>query len=141
MEYASFFTKIIRTKTLCLNSACPQASTCRRFVYAQSIPEEEHSFSVFNPAYLSSLTSCPHYWSSDLVHYAKGFIHLLETLPAGDSKTLKCALISRYGRKNYYRYRKGELLLPPEEQELITNLVRQICPSVLSVEFDEYVEQ
>lgn len=141
MEDASFFTKIIRTKTLCLNSECPQASTCRRFVYAQSIPEEEHSFSVFNPTYLSQLTSCPHYWSSDLVNYAKGFIHLLETLPAGDSKTLKCALISRYGRKNYYRYRKGELLLPPDEQELITNLVRQICPSVLSVEFDEYVEQ
>lgn len=140
MQDVGFFTKIIRTKTLCLNSECPQASTCRRFVYAHSIPKDELSFSVFNPTYLSGLSECPHYWSTDLVHYAKGFIHLLESLPAGD-KTLINALMLRYGRKNYYRYRKGELLLPPEEQEFITDLVRQTCPSIQAVEFDGYVEQ
>lgn len=141
MEDASFFTKIIRSKTLCLNFECPQASTCRRFVYAHSIPKDELSFSVFNPTYISGLSKCPHYWSTDLVHYAKGFIHLLESLPAGNAKPLINALMLRYGRKNYYRYRKGELLLPPEEQEFITDLVRQTCPSIQTVEFDGYVEQ
>ncbi len=141
MEDASFFIKIRNSKTLCLNSQCPQAPTCRRYQYAQSIPQDKTSFSVFNPAYLAqfaNLSECPHYWSTDLVHYAQGFTKILQQLPVKVVDSFRITLISRYGRKNYYRYRKGDLLLPPSEQEYITNLVHQLTNSNLPVEFDGY---
>lgn len=141
MEDASFFAKIIKSKTLCFNSQCPQASTCRRYQYAQSIPQDEIAFSVFNPAYLAqfaNLSECPHYWSTDIVHYAQGFTKILQQLPVKAANSLRITLISRYGRKNYYRYRKGDLLLPPSEQEYIISLIHKLTNSNISVEFDGY---
>ena len=150
--------------TYCLNNHCPQAQTCRRYVYALNTTSDTKSFRVFNPAYLKmkgvpcsadsattpvpqedeqrvSSVVCPHYISTDLVRYAKGFIGILNSLSVSDLDCVRTKLMLRYHRKNYYKYRKGELLLPPDEQQFIMDLVSNYFPEGKSVDFDGYVEQ
>lgn len=126
--------------TLCLNNQCPQANTCLRQLAEQSIPETLPSWTYLNPKHLAALNGpCPHYRSSAKVSYAKGLINLLESLPYKQMHLVILGLISHFSRRTYYRIRKGERLLSPDEQQIVLYILHR-CGVTDHKDFDAYVE-
>lgn len=125
---------------LCLNSQCPQASTCLRQLSEQSAPDTLESWNYLNPKHLANLNgNCPHYRSSAKVNYAKGFVDMLESLPHKQMQTAVLQLMAHFSRRTYYRMRKGERLLSPAEQKEMLYILKQ-CGVAKAGNFDAYVE-
>lgn len=136
LEYAS----IPYAFTICLKRECSLAGNCLRQIAEQLLPLEIVKINILNPKHVESLPGdCPYYKSADKERYAKGFIQLLEKLPQKQARCLTNALINSFGRKNYYRIRKGERLLSPSEQECIRKTLKT-CGIGQPLTFDAYVD-
>jgi len=134
------FTKVPYQYSVCLNRECSKADTCLRQLTVESIPEKNEHWVIISPKYLTTLQgNCPHYRSSIKVTYAKGFIKMLENLPYKQMQTVISHLISFFGRRTYYRVRKGERLLTPNEQQRILNILKN-CGINQQQDFDTYIE-
>ena len=48
-------------------------------------------------------------------------------------------LVMQFGRNQYFARRRGEIILPPEEQQIIRTLLQQIGADP-SMDFDNYEE-
>ena len=64
---------------------------------------------------------------------------MLEDLPYKQMQTVISHLMSYFGRRTYYRIRKGERLLTPSEQQRILNILKN-CGATHLQNFDAYVE-
>ncbi len=134
------FTKVPHQYPVCLNRECSKANTCLRQLIVESIPEMNQHWVIISPKYLATLQgSCPHYRSNIKVIYAKGFIKMLESLPYKQMQTVISHLINFFGRRTYYRVRKGERLLTPYEQQKILNILKN-CGVNSQPEFDTSIE-
>ena len=70
----------------------------------------------------------------------KGFIRMLEALPYKQMQTVISHLMSYFGRRTYYRIRKGERLLTPlRATKRILNILKN-CGATHLQDFDAYVE-
>ena len=122
MEEEIDFTKVPYQYAMCLNRECSKANTC------------------LSPKHLAAQQgNCPYYRSNVKVRYAKGFIRMLEDLPYKQMQTVISHLMSYFGRRTYYRIRKGERLLTPSEQQRILNILKN-CGATHLQNFDAYVE-
>ena len=111
------FTKVPYQYAMCLNRKCSKANTCLRQLTEQSVPEKIEYWDILSPKHLAALQGdCPYYRSNTKVRYAKGFIKILEALPYKQMQAVISHLMSFFGRRTYYRVRKGERLLTPSEQ-------------------------
>ena len=97
----------------------------------------------FLPPYWQDLATvkgeCPFYRSSQKARYAKGFMNMLNSLPYNKRGIAIANLIAGFGQRTYYRARKGERLLLPEEQQSVLNVFRHLDAGT-TPEFDNYVE-
>lgn len=126
---------------LCLNKECPQANSCLRQLVEQSMPSDIQSWNIISPKYLATLKgTCPHYRSSTKVRLAKGFAKLLDSLPHKQMQAAIAQLLAYFGRRTYYRVRKGERLLSPSEQKVMLNILKN-CGISHHKEFDAYLEE
>lgn len=126
---------------ICLKEECLQADTCLRQLVEQNIPTNIQSWTIISPKYLASLeVTCPHYRSATKVRFAKGFIRLLENLPYKQMQTVIAQLSGYFGRRTYYRVRKGERLLSPAEQKEVLNILKN-CGVTHPQDFDAYTEE
>lgn len=66
-------------------------------------------------------------------------MNLLDNLPYNKRRTVISLLIARFGQRTYYRIRKGERLLSPDEQRTVLNIIGQPEANIESA-FDAYVE-
>lgn len=140
MKHHIDFEKVPHNYAMCLNSTCSQSSTCLRYLAAESAPDYLTEWTIISPKYLSNkVEGCPQYRSSRKIRYAKGFITLLNNIPLKQSKAVQQKLMSLLGQRTYYRCRKGERLLSPDEQSKIEQLLRQ-CHVATPLTFDAYVE-
>ena len=95
---------------------------------------------IISPKHLAAQQgNCPYYRSNVKVRYAKGFIRMLEDLPYKQMQTVISHLMSYFGRRTYYRIRKGERLLTTSEQQRILNILKN-CGATHLQNFDAYVE-
>lgn len=125
---------------MCLNSQCPQASTCLRQLAEQSVPPTQEHWNYLNPKYLATLKgACPHYRSCAKVKYAIGFLDMMDNLPHKQMQSVALQLISLFSRRTYYRIRKGERLISPSEQQIILAVLKQ-CGVTSPRDFDAYTE-
>ena len=60
-------------------------------------------------------------------------------VPYKQMQTVISHLMSYFGRRTYYRIRKGERLLTPSEQQRILNILKN-CGATHLQNFDAYVE-
>lgn len=135
------FSQVPCNYTLCLNQQCPKASTCLRQLIEQETTDSTKYLVIINPKHLSTLTGeCPYYRCSTKVHFAKGFIKLLDSLSNNQVRNIVPLLIGQFSRRTYYRIRKGERLLSPAEQQKILNILKR-CGVTGKQEFDAYVEE
>ncbi|NDW12357.1 hypothetical protein D0T50_05565 [Bacteroides sp. 214] len=134
------YTQAPHNYTICLNQECLQADTCLRQLVERSIPDHIQRCSVVMPKYLASLKgACPLYHSSAKVRFAQGFIKMIEHLPYKQMRMVIAQLSAHFGRRTYYRVRKGERLLSPSEQRSVLDILKS-CGVSHPQEFDAYIE-
>lgn len=140
MKEEILFTQVPFDYPLCLNSQCPKAASCLRQLAAQSAPADLAYWKIISPKHLSTLKGeCPFYRSSQKARYAKGFMNMLDNLPYNKRRIAIANLIAGFGQRTYYRARKGERLLLPEEQQSVLNVFKHLDAN-MNPEFDSYVE-
>lgn len=140
MEEKIDFSKVPYQYAMCINRQCPKANTCLRQLVEQSSPEDIVYWTIISPKLLNSLKGdCPYYRPHTKVSYAQGFVEILETLPFKQMQVAVSHLMSHFGKRTYYRVRKGERLLSPAEQRQILNILKNngITPTQ---DFDKFVE-
>lgn len=125
---------------LCLDSECPKAGNCLRRPAAESMTEKEEYWKIVSPKRLEGMEGeCPYFRSAQTVRYAKGFKNLLDCQPYNKRQEIAYDLASRFGQRTYYRLRKGERLLLPQEQQAVLNTVKRHGGDA-SLPFDEYAD-
>jgi len=94
---------------------------------------------VLNPKHLANIESeCSYYRPLEKIRYAKGMIRMLESLPHKQMRSTIPDLMSYFSRRTYYRVRKGERLLSPNEQKKVLGIIRR-HGALPYEEFDEYI--
>ena len=71
---------------------------------------------------------------------AVGFKHLYDNLPQNLAEKLRVRLTDEFGQYNYFRYRRGEFLMPPAVQNTIINIATEMGITT-PVVFDGYTEK
>lgn len=135
------YSQIPQNYLLCLKHDCPRATTCLRQIAEQIVPADIQFWAIISPKYQATLQgTCPFYRSSAKVRFAKGFIKMLENLPHKQMRTVISHLTNYFGRRTYYRVRKGERLLSPAEQKGVLNILKN-CGVTHLQDFDAYTEE
>lgn len=125
---------------VCASADCPKAKTCLRHIVLEHAPVKNPFLPTLTPQKLAAMKgNCEYYLSNEKVHYARGFVQVMESLTVRVSGTFRMRLISHFGRKNYYLARKGEYLLKPADQQYIIRTANELGLR-LDNYFDEYVD-
>lgn len=107
----------------CQNDACPKASACLRHLALKLLTPDEREIVVLNPlAYPAKGAACPLFGSNETVLAAWGIVNLLTTVPYAKAQKIKAELLSSFGRSKYYRMRREEIPVMPEDQALIKEI-------------------
>lgn len=123
---------------LCLNRQCPKADTCLRQLAERSMPEEVRQWHVISPRYQAAAKGdCPYYRPNQKIRYAVGFLKLMDELPHKVNRFVALGLTRHFGQRMYYRMRKGERPLSPEEQKVVLQTLRRHGVTEPQ-EFDDY---
>ena len=94
---------------LCKNQDFPKATASLRRIAEQQISDKVRLWRVISPKYQKNQTGdCPYFRPSDKQTYALGFIGMLDRMPYKLMQEAICKLMRRFGRRTYYRVRKGE---------------------------------
>ena len=94
---------------------------------------------LINPRLCSKEETCPHYAGSQPVRFAKGFTNFQKRMYPQQYAKFMTLLICHFGRNQYFRRRRGDILLPPDEQKIIHKALKKSGVE-LQLEFDQYVE-
>ncbi len=125
---------------LCLNRQCPKAGHCFRQLLENIAPTNLEYWRVISPKHQADITGeCPYYRPYGKMRYAKGFITALNSLPYKTMQSVVSQLMAHFGRRSYYRARKGERLLSYDEQQYIQAVFRKYGVET-PIQFDGYEE-
>src|SRR5690606_32212921 len=83
----------------CITEDCPLQTDCLRQIAYQHLPSQIDSVHIVNLRKLASVdkNNCPYFFKVQPVRYAKGFKHVLDSLPHKDVRKLKDELIAYFG--------------------------------------------
>ena len=125
---------------VCQNTDCPQSASCLRFVACQSMPESMAVWPCVMPRTLKD-DGCPLYVKNEKVRLARGFNNMFARLQNRDDiYTMRRQLTDYFGSiGTYYRYKGGERLMSPEQQQWVLQLFR-LHGYTDGLEFDEYID-
>jgi len=125
---------------VCQNADCPQSASCLRFVACQCMPP---TVTVW-PCVMSATPKdggCPYFVKNEKVRLARGFKNMYAHVTSRDDLfTMRRELTEYFGSKGtYYRYKDGEKILSPEQQQCILRFFVQHGYTE-GLEFDEYID-
>ena len=125
---------------VCQNAGCPQAESCLRRVAAQSLPSSVTVWPCVMPGALKD-GDCDFFAKNEKVRIARGFKNMFARVKSRDDiYTMRRELTDYLGSKGtYYRYKEGERVLSPEQQQWILRLFAQHGYTD-GLEFDEYTD-
>ena len=110
---------------ICLNSACPQAGSCLRQLYAMKYPADAVSVRALNPRlYPKGSGECEHYRPMKKIHLAWGIKDMLRDIPYDRARSIRRDMITHFGKTRYYRFFREEIPLTPAEQSAVQNIFR-----------------
>ena len=109
---------------LCFAQECPLGENCMRRLAGEHVPANlTRGAAVYPNAQKDG--KCPFFKQIRMVKAAKGFGDLLAHVKRSDYPRMLAMLKRLVGSGGtYYRYRSGERLLMPEQQERIRQLMR-----------------
>lgn len=125
---------------VCQYSDCPQAATCLHQLVYPDLMEAEIILQLINPKKCTKDETCEFYRDSRPVKYACGFTNFRQKMFPGQYENFMMTLKGKYGRNGYFKRRRGEMLLPPKEQEIILAVLRKVGVTE-DLKFDKYLEQ
>ena len=124
----------------CPLASCKKSNTCIRYAAYLKAQAEKESFTILNTSkFTTSDTGCDHYLTPVKQRMARGFRALYETLPKCNSHYF-WTCVSFMNETSWYRAKRGDLLLTPNEQEILLAAFRENGAD-MSVGFDGYVEK
>lgn len=125
---------------VCASTECPKSTTCLRHIALEHAPAKPAFLPTLTPAALKAMKGdCPHYRPNKPIRYAQGFVRLIGLLQVNAHYTFRGKLILRFGRKNYYLARKGELPIHPDDQAYIIQLAKELQVETADY-FDSYFD-
>ena len=124
---------------LCLHADCPMAKTCLRQLAFCRCKEMGTYLNLINPTLCTKEESCPHYAGSQPVRFAKGFTNFQKRMFPQQYAKFMTLLICHFGRNQYFKRRRGDILLPPDEQAIIQKALKKSGVDS-PLEFDQYIE-
>lgn len=123
----------------CLHADCPMAATCLHQAVYSTLLEREECLSLVNPTRCSKDGACVYYRDSKPVTYARGFTNFQQRMYPQQYGKFMTTLILHFGRNQYFKRRRGDILLPPEEQEVIRRMLEKVGADS-KMDFDKYEE-
>ena len=124
---------------LCLHADCPMADSSLRQLAYRRHAELGTFLRLINPSMCSKQADCPHYVSNQPVRFARGFVNFQKRMYPEQYDKFMLLLILHFGRSQYFKRRRGEIALPPEEQEAI-QIALEKAGVTQKMEFDEYID-
>lgn len=125
---------------VCELQDCPMATTClRQFAYTILI-ENEVYLRLINPTKCSKDEACKYYRDKKPVVFARGFTNFQKQMFPQQYDKFMTTLVSHFGRNQYYKRRRGAILIPPEEQKVIRRVLEKVGADP-KMDFDNYEEQ
>ena len=124
---------------LCIHADCRMADSCLRQLAYRRHDELCTFLRLINPAKCSKGTDCPYYVNNQPVRFAKGFVNFKKQMYPDQYDRFMTLLICHFGRNQYFKRRRGDIVLPPEEQEVIRYTLEKVGVTQ-PMEFDDYIE-
>ncbi len=123
MELTLFdFNDVSPQLALCFNEGCPRKEECMRYVVGRQVPDRKTSGMAVYPNALHG-GACEYFYQLRLVRAARGFGNIFADVKQKHVAEMRQQM-EHYlgGHGTYYRYKRGERLLMPEQQEWICRL-------------------
>ena len=124
---------------LCQNADCPLSDSCLRHQALLQVPARVTKWLCVLPTAWRN-GDCQYYRKAEAVRMAQGFAGIYNSLKSRDARhDIRLALTDYFGSKgSYYRYRDGDRLLTPQQQQWIRTLLLRYGYAE-GIEFDNYV--
>lgn len=134
------FEKMPELWAVCQNKECPRAGECLRFQAISAVPERFMSWRCVTPNAWKD-GECRGFQKFETVRMARGLNRLYKEVPSRrDRQDIREELVAHFGSNgSYYRYKDGQRLLNPQQQQYILGVLRKYGCQAEDV-FDEYAD-
>ena len=110
---------------ICFQNDCPLKDTCLRYAIGNLAPATLTHHATVLPAAREG-DRCSLFATKEPVCIARGMEGLFAGVRAGDIPEMRSRLFRIFGsRAHFYRYRKGDYVITPEQQALVEQLFRE----------------
>lgn len=134
------YTSLPKDYPLCEHSSCPMAATClHQVAYSMMMEQNAEYLRLINPTRCSKDETCAYYQDKKPVIFARGFTNFQKRMYPQQYDQFMTTLILHFGRNQYFKRRRGDILLPPEEQEVIRLMLEKVGADS-KMDFDKYEE-
>lgn len=125
---------------VCEHSSCPLAVSCLHHIaYSMMLEQNTEFLRLINPAKCSKDEKCTYYRDKKPVVFAKGFTNFQKHMYPEQYDKFMTNLVLYFGRNQYYKRRRGAILIPPEEQKVIRLMLENVGADP-KMDFDKYEE-
>lgn len=126
---------------ICLSQTCSLREHCLRWQLRDYTPKDHRiatCVNLNNPAMQTD--SCPMYRNDQPVRMPLGISRMYYNMPQRIERSLKKHFINYFNRKRYYEYHSGYRPVPPDHEQYIRQIIRDIGWTG-PYEFNGYVEE
>lgn len=109
---------------LCFNENCKMKDACLRYMAGQKAPDDLTTATCVTPRALKD-DECKKFAAERYDTEAWGMSHLFDGVQHDHYGPMRDAIFAILGRRNYYRYNKGERRLSMKQQQQIANLFKR----------------
>ena len=134
------YTTLPADYTVCLHEDCPMAATCLHQIAYPTLLETGTYLQLINPRKCTKSNNCKFYRNATPVMYARGFTGFQKRMFPEQYQLFMRTLIGKFGRNQYFAYRRGELALSPNDQATVLAALRKAGVTE-DLPFDRYEEQ
>ena len=116
------------------------AATCLRHIaYTMMMEQKEEYLRLINPSRCSKDESCIYYRDKKPVIFARGFTNFQKHMFPQQYDQFMTTLCFHFGRNQYFKRRRGDIHISPEEQEVIRQMLEKVGADS-KIEFYNYEE-
>ncbi|MBR5038165.1 MAG: hypothetical protein IKX65_05535 [Prevotella sp.] len=111
---------------VCMNEKCPQHEHCLRWQVGQYVSDKQLIITCVNPRNREMTDGkCPFYKDDQPQRVAIGMVHFFDEMPHKMELAIKSALIEHFTRTAFYKMRRGDRQITPENIRVIKQICRQ----------------
>ena len=122
-----------------MHAQCPKAAECLHRIAFEKLRAEKTYMRLLNPDHCTADDSCRNFRYNKPLRYARGFTNFQRRMYPDQYEHFMSTLIMRFGRNPYYDRRRGTIAMPPEEQALVLQVLKNVGVTE-EMQFDSYVD-